>query len=247
MKIAVISDIHSNIYALDSVLADIETKGVDMIVCTGDLVGYGTRPNEVIQTLKKNKILTIMGNYDDAIGNLKIVCGCDYPDLKDAEKAGLSMHFTGQTTTNENKEYLRNLPKELIFTFDNKTIRFVHGSTRLINEYLKENSKEADEVMSELVENILVCGHTHIPYAKYYGEKLLINAGSVGKPKTGKPNANYVIIDIKNEDEIAKTPSSVEVEIIEVEYDFERIANEIEESEILPNDFARLIRGGSSK
>ena len=247
MKIAVISDIHSNIYALDSVLADIETKDVDMIVCTGDLVGYGTRPNEVIQTLKKNKILTIMGNYDDAIGNLKIVCGCDYPDPKDAEKAGLSMHFTGQTTKVENKEYLRNLPKELIFNFDKKTIRFVHGSTRLINEYLKENSKEADEVMSELVEDILVCGHTHIPYAKYYGEKLLVNAGSVGKPKTGNPNANYVIIDIKNEDEISKTPSSVEVEIIEVEYDFERIANEIEENKILPNDFARLIRKGSSK
>lgn len=246
MKIAVISDIHSNIYALDSVLADIETKDVDMIVCTGDLVGYGTRPNEVIQTLKKNKIFTIMGNYDDAIGNLKIVCGCDYPDPKDAEKAGLSMHFTGQTTTKENKDYLRNLPKELIFTFDNKTIRFVHGSTRLINEYLKENSKEADEIMSMLVEDILVCGHTHIPYAKYYGEKLLVNAGSIGKPKTGNPNANYVIIDIKNEDEIAKTPSSVEVEIIEVEYDFERIANEIEENEILPNDFARLIREGSS-
>lgn len=247
MKIAVISDIHSNIYALDSVLADIETKDVDMIVCTGDLVGYGTRPNEVIQTLRKNKIFTIMGNYDDAIGNLKIVCGCDYPDPKDAEKAGLSMHFTGQTTKVENKEYLRNLPKELIFNFDKKTIRFVHGSTRLINEYLKENSKEADEVMSELVEDILVCGHTHIPYVKYYGEKLLVNAGSVGKPKTGNPNANYVIIDIKNEDEIAKTPSSVEVEIIEVEYDFERIANEIEENEILPNDFARLIRKGISK
>ncbi len=246
MKIAVISDIHSNIYALDSVLADIKTKDVDMIVCTGDLVGYGTRPNEVIQTLKKNKILTIMGNYDDAIGNLKIVCGCDYPDPKDAEKAGLSMHFTGQTTKVKNKEYLRNLPKELIFNFDKKTIRFVHGSTRLINEYLKENSKEADEVMSELVEDILVCGHTHIPYTKYYGEKLLVNAGSIGKPKTGNPNANYVIIDIKNEDEIAKTPSSVEVEIIEVEYDFEKMANEIEENEILPNDFARLIREGSS-
>ncbi|WP_270659841.1 metallophosphoesterase family protein [Paraclostridium bifermentans] len=247
MKIAVISDIHSNIYALDSVLADIETKDVDMIVCTGDLVGYGTRPNEVIQTLRKNKIFTIIGNYDDAIGNLKIVCGCDYPDPKDAEKAGLSMHFTGQTTKVENKEYLRNLPKELIFNFDKKTIRFVHGSTRLINEYLKENSKEADEVMSELVEDILVCGHTHIPYAKYYGEKLLVNAGSVGKPKTGNPNANYVIIDIKNEDEVAKTPSSVEVEIIEVKYDFEKMANEIEENEILPNDFARLIREGSSK
>lgn len=239
MRIAVISDIHSNVYALNKVLEDVQKRNVDMIVCTGDLVGYGTRPNEVISKIKEEKILTIMGNYDEAIGNFKIICGCDYPDPKDAEKAGLSMHFTGQETTEENKAYLRNLPTEATFNFNGKTIRFVHGSTRVINEYLKENSKEADEVMSELVEDILVCGHTHIPYAKYYGEKLLVNAGSVGKPKTNRPDANYVIIEI--------TGSNVDVEIVEVTYDFEKIAKEIEENEILPNDFARLLREGSAK
>lgn len=247
MRIAVISDIHSNIYALNEVLADIKNRHVDLTVCTGDLVGYATRPNEVIETLKEEKILTIMGNYDEAIGNFKIICGCDYPDPKDAEKAALSMQFTSEETTLENKAYLRNLPKEAAFTFNNKTIRFVHGSTRVINEYLKENSKEAEEVMGELFEDILVCGHTHIPYAKYYGEKLLVNAGSVGKPKTNTPDANYVIIDIKNEDEIGQRESSVKVEIIEVAYDAEKMAREIEENEILPNDFARLIREGSSK
>lgn len=247
MRIAVISDIHSNIYALNEVLADIKNRHVDLTVCTGDLVGYATRPNEVIETLRKEKILTIMGNYDEAIGNFKIICGCDYPDPKDAEKAAMSMHFTGQETTPENKEYLRNLPKEATFIFNNKTIRFVHGSTRIINEYLRENSKEAEEVMSELVEDILVCGHTHIPYAKYYGEKLLVNAGSVGKPKTNTPDANYVIIDIQNEDKTNKKSPSVEVEIVEVPYDAEKMAREIEENEILPNDFARLIREGSSK
>ena len=72
MRIAVISDIHSNVYALDEVLADIQKRNVDMTVCTGDLVGYATRPNEVIETIKKEKILTIMGNYDEAIGNFKI-------------------------------------------------------------------------------------------------------------------------------------------------------------------------------
>lgn len=239
MRIATISDIHSNLYALNEVLADIEKRNVDMVVCTGDLVGYATRPNEVIETLRKNKILTIMGNYDEAIGNLKIICGCDYPDPKDAEKASLSMKFTSEETTDENKAYLRNLPKEAVISFNNKTIRFVHGSTRLINEYLKENSKEADEVMNNLDEDILVCGHTHIPYVKSYGEKLLVNAGSVGKSKTGSPNANYVIIDIID--------SIVEVEIIEVFYDFEKVAKEIEENKILPNDFARLIREGTSK
>ena len=66
-----------------------------------------------------------------------------------------------------------------------------------------------------------------------------IIAGSVGKPKTNKPYANYVIIDIYD--------TNVEVEIIEVHYDFEKMAKEIEENEILPNDFARLIREGSAK
>ncbi|MCR1847971.1 metallophosphatase family protein [Paeniclostridium sordellii] len=239
MRIATISDIHSNLYALNEVLADIEKRNVDMVVCTGDLVGYATRPNEVIETLRKNKVLTIMGNYDEAIGNFKIICGCDYPDPKDAEKASLSMKFTSEETTDENKAYLRNLPKEAVISFNNKTIRFVHGSTRLINEYLKENSKEADEVMNNIDEDILVCGHTHIPYVKSYGEKLLVNAGSVGKSKTGSLNANYVIIDIID--------SIVEVEIIEVFYDFEKVAKEIEENKILPNDFARLIREGISK
>lgn len=247
MRIAVISDIHSNIYALEAVLDDIENRNVDLVACTGDLVGYGTRPNEVINTIRKKKVLTIMGNYDDAIGNYKIVCGCDYPNPKDVEKAGLSMQFTSSETTDENKKYLSNLPKEATLTFNNKTIKLVHGSTRLINEYLKENSEEAKEVMNELDEDILVCGHTHIPYTKYYGEKLLINAGSVGKPKTNNPKANYVIIEINNEDNLSNSKSLVGVEIIEVNYDFEKAAREIEENNILPNDFARLIREGSAK
>ncbi|MEG2789147.1 MAG: metallophosphoesterase family protein [Romboutsia sp.] len=238
MRIAIISDIHSNIYALDKVISDIKNRNIDMIVCTGDLVGYATRPNEVIQRIREEKILTIMGNYDEAIGNSKIVCGCDYPNPKDAEEASLSMLFTGQETTDENKKYLRNLPKEASFTFNNKTIRFVHGSTRVINEYLKEDSIEAKEVMNDLLDDILVCGHTHIPYVKYYGKKLLINAGSIGKPKTNNPNANFVVIDILD--------SKVNVEIIEVNYDFETAANEIEENKILPSNFARLLREGSS-
>ena len=237
MKIGIISDIHSNIYALEAVLDDMESRNIDLISCTGDLVGYGTRPNEVINTIRKNRILTIMGNYDDAIGNFKMVCGCDYKDPKDAEKASLSMYFTSMETTDENKKYLSSLPKEATLNFNNKTIKLVHGSTRLINEYLKEDSKESKEVMDELDEDILVCGHTHIPYYKYYGEKLLVNAGSVGKTKTNKPSANYVIINIDN-------MSSVKVDIIEVNYDFEKIAREIEENDILPNDFARLIREG---
>ncbi|SHJ70818.1 metallophosphoesterase family protein [Tepidibacter formicigenes] len=235
MKIAVISDIHSNIYALETVINDIKEKNLDLTVCVGDLVGYATFPNEVIDLIRKENILTVMGNYDDAVGNIRFICGCDYSDPKDAENAISSLQWSIENTSEENKEFLANLPKKMILTFEGRTITFVHGSPRKLNEYLKENSQEAKEVMECFTEDILVCGHTHIPYYKMYGEKMLVNSGSVGKPKTGNPNANYVILDVKSE--------SVSVEVVEVFYDYEKTAKAIEES-ILPNEFANIIRTG---
>lgn len=236
MRIAVISDIHSNILALESVLEDIKTKQVDLIVCLGDLVGYCTFPNEVINLIRERNILTIMGNYDEAVGEEMLVCGCDYPDPKDAENAGLSLNWTIDNTTEENKKFLRELPREIKMNFKEKNIIFTHGSPRKINEYLKENSEEAKEVMESFTEDILVCGHTHKPYYKMYGSKMIINSGSAGKPKTGNPKSNYVIIEILEK---------VKVEIIEVEYDFEKIAAAIEENE-LPKEFANIIRTGNA-
>lgn len=236
MRIAAISDIHSNILALKSVLEDMKLKQVDLIVCLGDLVGYCTFPNEVINLIRQRNIVTIMGNYDEAVGNEMLVCGCDYPDPKDAENAGLSLNWTIDNTTEENKKFLRELPREAKLTFKGKNITFVHGSPRKINEYLKENSEEAREVMEIFEEDILVCAHTHKPYYKMYGSKILINSGSTGKPKTGNPNANYVIMEITDD---------VKVEIVEVAYDFEKIASAIEENE-LPKEFADIIRTGNA-
>ena len=101
---------------------------------------------------------------------------------------------------------------------------------------LKENSEEARKVMEIFEEDVLVCAHTHKPYYKMYGNKVLINSGSTGKPKTGNPKANYVIMDVLDE---------VKVEIIEVVYDFEKIASAIEENG-LPKEFANIIRTGNA-
>ncbi|WP_297425564.1 metallophosphoesterase family protein [Clostridium sp.] len=236
MRIAVISDIHSNILALESVLEDIKLKQVDLIVCLGDLVGYCTFPNEVINLIRQRNITTIMGNYDEAVGNEMLVCGCDYPAPKDAENAGLSLNWTIDNVTEENKKFLGELPGEFKLKFKGKNITFVHGSPRKINEYLKENSEEAREVMESIEEDVLVCAHTHKPYYKMYDNKLLINSGSVGKPKTGNPKANYVIMEVLDD---------IKVEIIEVAYNFEKIASAIEENE-LPKEFADIIRTGNA-
>lgn len=237
MRIAVIADIHSNIFSLNEVLLDIDNRNADLIVCMGDLVGYAPFPNEVINTIRENKILTIQGNYDEAVGEELMVCGCDYPDPKDMENASISLNWSIDETTEENKAFLRGLPKEVTMVFEGKTIQFVHGSPRKNTEYLKENSKEAEEVMAEFKADILVCGHTHKPYYKMYGEKMLVNAGSAGKPKTGNPKASYVVIDIQKK--------NASVEIYEVEYDFEMTAKAIEANG-LPQKFADAIRTGNA-
>lgn len=234
MRIAVISDIHSNHLALLAVLRDISDKKADFIICLGDLVGYCTFPNEVIGILKERNILCVMGNYDEAVGYERFICGCDYPDPKDAENAAMSLNWTIDNVNDKNKEFLRELPENVQMIINKKKIEFVHGSPRMMNEYLKEDSAAAKEVMDTFTGDILVCAHTHKPYSKYYGKKLLVNSGSVGKSKTGKPDANYIILDVKDE---------INVEINEVSYDYNTIADAIIEKG-LPNEFADMIRTG---
>lgn len=236
MRFAVIGDIHSNIYALESVMEDIKTKDVDFILCTGDMVGYAPYPNEVIDLVRKSSILSIQGNYDKAIGNSESVCGCDYNDEKQLEMAGLSVIFTNMTVTEKNRTYLKELPTALRMKAEGLQILIVHGSHRKNNEYLFENSNEVDEATKEIAEDILICGHTHKPYYKVINGKHVINSGSAGKPKHGNPNATYVIASIVDK--------SVCVDILEVPYDYEKTAKAIEDNEMLPNDFANMLRKG---
>jgi putative phosphoesterase len=236
MKIAVISDIHSNILALEAVLKDIERQQVDQVYCAGDLVGYAPFPNDVIELIRRKQIPTVMGNYDDGIGFMRFICGCDYKDEKSQALGEKSIVWTKAHTTEENKDFLRNLPSEIRFTVDGKKVLLVHGSPNRLNEYITQDTPR--DYALDLIElnntDILICGHTHIPFKMILKDKLLINVGSVGKPKHGDTSAIYAIVDFGVD---------IEVEFHKVPYDFEVVAKAIEESD-LPNEFAALIRSG---
>lgn len=236
MKIAVISDIHSNIVALKAVLEDIKKHDVHEIYCAGDLVGYAPYPNEVIELIKSNNIPTVLGNYDDGVGYDRFVCGCDYKDEKAQELGVQSITWTKKQTTEENKDFLRNLPQELRFNKDRYEIVIVHGSPRRLNEYLYATLP--DDIFRELLDeskaDVLICGHTHKPYHLEFGGRHVINAGSVGKPKHGNPQAVYAIIEIKN---------TLSVEFNYVNYDYEKVAKAILASD-LPNEFAEALKKG---
>lgn len=230
MRIAIFSDIHGNLEALKAVLEDIKSKNVDRIVCLGDLVGYGPFPNEVVDMVRSENILTIVGNYDTAVISNDIKYIQDNPLNKD-----FALPWSVKEVTDANKKYLNRLPENITVLEEGKVIKFVHGSTRAVNEYLLEESDAAKEVMDELKEDILVCAHTHLPYIKKYEDKILINDGSVGKPKKGNPNSTYVILTIEDDD--------FKAEIMEVPYNYEETVKAMQERNF-PKELIDTIKYG---
>ncbi len=109
----IFGDIHANLPALEAALADMDTRGLSNRYCLGDLVGYGTSPNEVVETIRESKIPTLIGNYDQGVGNSSDDCGCAYTS-KEAEALGKrSIAWSNLHTSEENKRFLRRLPRHL--------------------------------------------------------------------------------------------------------------------------------------
>ncbi|MFC0904955.1 metallophosphoesterase family protein [Clostridium sp. MT-14] len=219
MKIAIISDIHGNLEALREAFSNIEKRKADTVICLGDLVGYGPYPNEVVEFIREKRILNILGNYDAAVLEKK------FNYIRNNRINEFCMPWTAGELKEENRAYLKSLPGEIDLQFLDKKICFVHGSTRSINEYLLENSREASEVMETFAGDVLVCAHTHIPCESRYGSKILINDGSIGKPKIGRPNGTYVLMDVKD--------GGVYAELVEFTYDYEKTAAAMEQKGII--------------
>ena len=239
MRIAIISDIHGNLTALEAVLADLRTRPVDATYCLGDLVGYAAHPNEVTQRIRAEGIPTIMGNYDDGVGFERDECGCAYTNPVDKELGDRSLAWTKATVTAENKAFLRTLVSEIRFDADGRRVLLVHGSPRRINEYLFEDRpiSSFQRLAASSNADIIVFGHTHKRYTKLVDDVLFVNAGSVGKPKDGDWRACYIILDPSD-------PASP-VEFIRVPYDVAREAAAIRASD-LPDKFAVDIETGGA-
>ncbi len=223
--------------AFKSVLKDIEERKISLenVYCLGDSVGYGTRPNDVINLIKELRITSILGNYDEAVGFYLPTCGCSIESDSDKRKTKNALRWTVEHTSDENKEFLREFEEQMTIKAAEKSILLTHASPISITDYVYEDDTEKqEEIADELEEDIIVFGHTHLPYAKKVKDKLFINAGSVGRPKDGDNRACYCILMIGER---------VEVEFVRVPYDIEKMAKEIEESELL-DSFATVLRTG---
>jgi putative phosphoesterase len=220
-QIAVITDPHANLPALEATLDRIAELGVETIYCGGDLVGYGPRPNEVCALLEERQIPTIYGNYDYAIARDLEDCGCAYRDAHEREIGQLSVEWTLANTRGQAKRFMHDLPFDLRFELGGRRIRVVHGSPRKVNEYLfYDRPPQTFERIARIADaDVLVFGHTHQPWVEERSGMLFVNCGAVGKPKDGDPRASFAVLTARD--------GGLEVAIERVPYDAKAVADEM--------------------
>ncbi|WP_299099779.1 metallophosphoesterase family protein [uncultured Winogradskyella sp.] len=229
MRIAFFSDIHANLPALEAFFKDVDAENVDAIYCLGDLVGYNVWPNEVVNAIRERNIPTIMGNHDEAL-LLPLV-----QELKPSNKG-----LTRAMVSDNNRNYLINLPRQLVLNFMSNNESFnllmVHGSVKAINDYMVVDYPEKDvlEMMQSQKADVLLCGHTHKPFHRVIksenGYKHVVNIGSVGKPKDGDSRLCYAIVEL-NQNTIPSNPNAIKVTFKRAVYDIEKAAKAVENSE----------------
>jgi putative phosphoesterase len=221
-RVAVVTDIHANLPALEAALDRIAEFGVEATYCGGDLVGYGPHPNEVCRLIEEQGIPTIYGNYDFAIARDLEDCGCAYRDQHDRELGQRSVEWTLAHTDQRSKDFMRELPFDLRFELGGRRVRLVHGSPRKVNEYLFEDkpARTFERIAAGADCDVLVFGHTHQPWVHEYGGVLFVNCGSVGKPKDGDARAAFAVLELTQAGTVA---ASIE----RAPYDAQSVAEEV--------------------
>jgi diadenosine tetraphosphatase ApaH/serine/threonine PP2A family protein phosphatase len=224
--IAVFSDIHSNLEAFQAVMADMDSVGVSLRVCLGDIVGYSANPNRCLEVVRSLGCLVIKGNHDAYAGN-----DDDLDQMNDAARSGIE--FSRRKLSHEQRSYLTDLP--LVATIGD--CEFVHASLEEPQAWVYvTGEQDAREHFKAQTQPFCFCGHTHGPYVwnqKTEGKitgcrgkgriklptdgKTLINVGSVGQPRDLCPEACYVIF----------RPESREVEFRRMPYDVQKARRKI--------------------
>nr|WP_315167694.1 metallophosphoesterase family protein [uncultured Flavobacterium sp.] len=243
MKIAILSDIHANFPALEQTLSSIDQQKIDAVYCLGDLVGYNVWPNAVINEIRKRHIPTLAGNHD--------VKAVDIHNHGSKDSGSYAYQIVGK----EQISYLSALPAHIKLEYQtaDKPIKvlMVHGSPYSNTEYLLEDKdeKKFTDIFLDSDADIIICGHSHKPYHRVLENPNkkgsyfhAVNAGSVGKPKDGNPKCCYAVITINKSSDFSKK-EGIKVEFIRVQYDIEKAAQAIEQSD-LPDSYAHMLREG---
>lgn len=245
-KIAIISDIHANLPALEKVLDDIHADfEADQIYCLGDLTDGAPWTNEVIDLIRQHNIPTIMGNHDERIAFDYEVYPLKKHTLEEQLARAETIHQTKETISETNLKYLSELKPHIKFSCAGISFLLVHGSPTSNEEYIYENhdTESIRDMFESNQVDVIVCGHTHLSFIKEIETdglpRLFVNAGSVGRSKElngGKAVYLQLMINEKG----STFGEKVEVALRKIDYDIYKAINGIKDSST-PNFYADFL------
>jgi putative phosphoesterase len=227
-RVAFISDVHSNLEALEAVLDEV---GRMKVYCCGDIVGYGASPNEVVRVLRDIGATCVLGNHDRAS------LSGDVGDFN--PRAGMAAVWTSQHLNDESRAFLVSLPREVATELWGKRVYMAHGSPDdPMWEYVLPSTHTDlfDYYLQKVGADVMALGHTHLAFQwRSDTGGLVFNPGSVGQPRTGDTRASFAILSVES--------GEARVEARQVEYDIERAAKKILESGLPPSLATQLFSG----
>ena len=186
MKLLIVSDIHANLEALQAVLAE----SYDELWVLGDLVNYGPNPSEVVELIRTHASVVVQGNHDYAIGN-----GSDPRCSNDFRGMARAMQeYTEPLLDADQRAFLRSLPRTAARTIDGYRFFFCHATpTEPLFQYRPAEPARWAQEVEGLQADIVLTGHTHLPFTMNLEKLQIVNPGSVGQPKHGAPMACYAV------------------------------------------------------
>ena len=239
-RVAVFGGVYSNAHALAATLEDARGRGVEALLCLGDVGGFGPSPDRAVALLRQCGALTIQGNYDAAVAGGASDCGCGYTDPRDNHFARLSYAYTLSHTSREHRRWLGTLPPSLRLRLGSLTAVLAHGSPRAVSEFLWESTTPDGMLATMLDEagaDVLLCTHSGIKWHRALGDgRHAVNVGVIGRPENdGRTNVWYTVLTARGRD--------LDVEFVPLAYDHEALAREME-AERLPPEFVETVRTG---
>jgi predicted phosphodiesterase len=247
--IALLSDIHGNLDALEAVLTHLRDSAPHAArYHLGDLVGYSAEPDAVVARLEAEGIAGVAGNYDSTVAHGYKHCGCRSENAQQEALAHESFAWTLAHTSAATKARLAALPFRLdirplgghvagprvVLLHAHSTSNLIYVTADRPDDFLRKMGEAVGATAGDLV----AFGHTHKPWHRVVDGVHYVNTGSVGRPKDGDARAGYVLVEVRDD-------AALDVQIVRVPYDVERAAQKVLAAG-LPSEFAAFLRSGGA-
>ena len=241
-RVALFGGVYSNYWALEALIGDAASRGAELVLCLGDMGGFGPRPERIVPTLQRCGIPSLAGNYDQSLAAGLEDCGCGYTDPADNYYAQISYAHTFSNTPAEQRAWLGSLPHQARLRVGEQVLHCCHGSPRRTNEFLWESATSdavLERFMVDCEADLLAFTHTGIKWQRALPnvdpEARAINVGVIGRPENdGSTRVWYTMIDAAR---------GLDVRFVPLEYDHERLAAEMR-AERLPEEFVETTLSG---